>query len=152
MTEKSNLGPLSSPEENDPDQFLNKAKRLVRDEVAKNHHGKTPEIYIVWFSKVLQNWKALLSTNLPDGKYYEVTYNGDKREAYVDTYRKESNVAIPDKDVHPAPEKPENEDLPGSGPKVIINNSESNQIVQVERPDARDWAIRGPLGFNDFSD
>lgn len=33
---------------------------------------------VVWFSKTLQNWKALVSTNVSDGMYYEVTYNGDK--------------------------------------------------------------------------
>jgi len=52
------------------------------------------EIYVVWFSKTLQNWKALISTTLPDGMYYEVTYNGDKETAYVDAYRKVDNISI----------------------------------------------------------
>jgi uncharacterized protein DUF6275 len=52
--------------------------------------------YIVWFSKTLQNWKALVSTTLPDLRYYEVTYNGDKREMYIDTYTKIANMVIPD--------------------------------------------------------
>jgi hypothetical protein len=42
----------------------------------------------------LQNNKALLSTTVPDGRYYEITYNGDKHEAYLDTYVKESNEKI----------------------------------------------------------
>lgn len=54
------------------------------------------EVYVVWFSKVLQNWKALVSTTLPDGMYYEVTYNGDKRETYLDAYKKFDNVAVAD--------------------------------------------------------
>lgn len=54
------------------------------------------EVYIVWFSKTLQNWKALVSTTLPDGMYYEVTYNGDKNETYLDAYKKFENVRIPD--------------------------------------------------------
>lgn len=52
------------------------------------------DVYIVWFCKTLQNWKALLSTTLPDGMYYEVTYNGDKKEAYLDAYKKFENQRI----------------------------------------------------------
>lgn len=51
-------------------------------------------IYVVWLCKVLQNNKALLSTTIPDGMYYEVTYNGDRRELYVDAYRKECNYTV----------------------------------------------------------
>lgn len=54
------------------------------------------EVYVVWFSKTLQNWKCLISTTLPDGMYYEVTYNGDKAEAYIDAYKKFDNVVVPD--------------------------------------------------------
>ena len=41
--------------------------------------------------KTLQNSKAMLSTPVPDTRYYEVTYNGDKKEAYLDAYVKEKN-------------------------------------------------------------
>ena len=51
-------------------------------------------VFIVWFCKTLQNWKALVSTTLPDGMYYEVTYNGDKKEAYLDAYKKFENRCI----------------------------------------------------------
>lgn len=55
----------------------------------------TDDIYIVWFCKTLQNWKALLSTDAVDtGIYFEVTYNGDKGEAYVDFYEKSVNKAV----------------------------------------------------------
>jgi hypothetical protein len=57
--------------------------------------------YVVWFSKVLGNWKALVSTDLISGHYWEVTYNGVKQETYVDTYVKSNNVAIPDSDYAP---------------------------------------------------
>lgn len=53
-------------------------------------------VYIVWFSKTLQNWKALVSTTVSDGMYYEVTYNGDKKEAYLDVYKKWENLKIKD--------------------------------------------------------
>lgn len=56
----------------------------VTDNV-KFTHG---DIYVVWMCKTLQNNKALLSTTLPDGMYYECTYNGDREELYLDAYKK----------------------------------------------------------------
>lgn len=53
-------------------------------------------VYVVWHCKTLQHWKALVSTSLPNGNYYEVTHNGDKKETYIDTYTKLSNIVIPD--------------------------------------------------------
>lgn len=49
------------------------------------------DIYVVWYAKTLQNAKALISTSLTDGMYYEVTYNGDKGEFYLDAYKKFEN-------------------------------------------------------------
>lgn len=54
----------------------------------------TDDVYIVWFCKTLQNWKALVSTTLCDGMYYEVTHNGDKNETYVDAYKKWENFTV----------------------------------------------------------
>lgn len=56
------------------------------------------DVYVVWFSYVLGNWKALISTTLPDGMYYEVTYNRAKEETYLDAYKKFDNVCVPDGD------------------------------------------------------
>jgi uncharacterized protein YciU (UPF0263 family) len=82
--------------------FLDKAKNIVW-EYARDHLDISDrvslayqDVYVVWFVKVLQNWKALVSTNLHDGMYYEVTYNGDKGETYLDAYKKFENVQIPD--------------------------------------------------------
>ena len=50
------------------------------------------DVYIVWFSKTLQNFKALASTTISDGMYYEITYNGDKGELYLDAYKKWKNI------------------------------------------------------------
>ena len=52
------------------------------------------EVYIVWKCKALQNWKYLLSSTLFDGMYYEVTYNGDHKEWYLDAYKKFENKVI----------------------------------------------------------
>lgn len=76
------------------------AKKIVLD-YAKSHIDVTDNVqitldnvFIVWFCKTLQNWKALVSTDLPDGMYYEVTYNGDKKEVYLDAYKKFENRKI----------------------------------------------------------
>lgn len=50
--------------------------------------------YIVWLCKILKNNKALLSTNVEDGMYCEMTYNGDKDEIYVDVYKKVKNYVV----------------------------------------------------------
>ena len=52
------------------------------------------EVYIVWKCKTLQNWKYLISSSLPDGMYYELTFNGDKKEWYLDAYKKFENKVI----------------------------------------------------------
>ena len=51
-------------------------------------------MFVVWQSKVLQNNKALLSTTIIDGMYYEVTFNGDISEIYFDAYKKFENICI----------------------------------------------------------
>lgn len=52
------------------------------------------DVFIVWECKTLQNNKALASTTLFDGMYYECTYNGDKHEMYFDAYKKWENRKI----------------------------------------------------------
>jgi hypothetical protein len=52
------------------------------------------DLYIVWKCKTLQNWKYLISSTLCDGMYYELTYNGDKKEWYLDAYKKFENKVI----------------------------------------------------------
>lgn len=61
------------------------------NKVALDNIISPDEVYIVWSCKTLQNWKALAATPLPDNRYFEITYNGDKRELYMDAYRKEDN-------------------------------------------------------------
>lgn len=53
------------------------------------------DIYIVWKCKTLQNWKYLIASTLHDGMYYELTFNGDKDEWYLDAYKKLENLCIP---------------------------------------------------------
>ena len=66
----------------------------IRNIIANKYNIAPEEVYIVWMCKTLQNNKALLSTPIEDGKYYEATYNGDKDELYLDTYVREKNEPI----------------------------------------------------------
>ena len=52
------------------------------------------DVFVVWSCKTLQNHKALLSTTVSDGMYYELTYNGDKQELYFDAYKKWQNICF----------------------------------------------------------
>lgn len=79
--------------------------KLCKSEVVKyanEHFDNTDhktiseeDVFCVWMCKALQNSKALLSTTVYDGMYYELTYNGDKKELYLDAYKKWENKAIP---------------------------------------------------------
>jgi hypothetical protein len=86
----------------DVNKLLIKAKRIVakyyNEQVEKTDKFELTEdqIYIVWFCKTLQNWKAMVSTTISDGMYYEVTYNGNSEESYVDAYKKWQNICFPD--------------------------------------------------------
>ena len=82
--------------------MMNCAKQLVGDyfnahvDVTDGKKLTMEDVFIVWFSKTLQNWKALVSTTVSDGMYYELTHNGDKGETYLDAYKKWDNKCIPD--------------------------------------------------------
>lgn len=52
------------------------------------------DVFVVWICKTLQNNKALVSTKVSDGMYYEITHNGDKNETYVDAYKKWDNFVV----------------------------------------------------------
>lgn len=79
-----------------------KAKQIVVDyfnnhvDATNNKKITTNDVFVVWFAKTLQNWKALVSTTVSDGMYYEITHNGDKKETYVDVYKKWENFTVSD--------------------------------------------------------
>lgn len=76
-------------------EFTEKAKKLVR-EYTEYHTPDAPvfEVYVVWNAYILGNMKALLSTTVEDGMYYEVTFNKAKNEIYLDAYKKFENICF----------------------------------------------------------
>jgi len=70
------------------DYFNNRVEKTDQVQITEN------DVYIVWYCKTLQNHKALLSTTISDGMYYEITFNGDKSELYLDAYKKWENKCI----------------------------------------------------------
>ena len=69
-----------------------------RAEITDNFKIGIKDVYVVWMCKTLQNSKALLSTTANDGMYYELTYSGDKKELYMDAYKKWQNIKFEEKD------------------------------------------------------
>jgi len=70
------------------DYFNKKAEKTDKFKITED------DVFIVWSCKALQNNKAMVSTTVSDGMYYELTYNGDKRELYLDAYKKWENRCI----------------------------------------------------------
>ena len=68
----------------------------IREHLDKSDPDAEFQVFIVWKCKTLQNWKYLISSTIHDGMYYELTYNGDKHEWYLDAYKKFENRRIPD--------------------------------------------------------
>ena len=87
-------------------EFLEFCKEQVAN-YTNEHLDKTDnkkitkdDVFMVWCCKTLQNNKALLSTTLFDGMYYECTYNGDEDEPYIDAYKKWENYKLEDVKEH----------------------------------------------------
>lgn len=82
------------------EEFMSLCKREVANyfnehcEKTDNADITPDDVYIVWYCKTLQNHKALVSTNVSDGMYYEITNNGDKNETYFDAYKKWQNFVV----------------------------------------------------------
>lgn len=95
-----NLKGIPFSNDDEGKSFPEIAKNIVYDQamrlgIRKEHHTfSVDEVYVVWFAYVLGSWKALCSTSVPDGRYYEVTYSSSKKTAFVDVYIKTLNREI----------------------------------------------------------
>lgn len=87
------------------EQFLKACKKIlvkyINEHLDPTDGVKIDEtnIYPVWLTKVLKNNKGLFSTYSPDGMYYEITFNGNDGEFYLDAYKKFQNMAIKESDI-----------------------------------------------------
>ena len=86
------------------DEYTTTAKALVLKNYTEHQVPRgNPEItlddlFLVWFTKTLSNWKCLVATIYADGLYYEVIHNGNSHETYVDIYRRLGHSKVSDKD------------------------------------------------------
>lgn len=83
------------------DEFIKRCKALVIHYENSQYLDPTDNVsisednvYVVWSCFILGNQKALLSTTLTDGMYFEITYNNDKDCIYFDAYKKWDNKEI----------------------------------------------------------
>lgn len=83
------------------DDFLNNVKaivlRIIQDQLDPSDKRTVTidDIYVVSYSFVMEEQKAMISTTLPDGKYYECTYDKLKHMIYVTTYVRVTQTDIP---------------------------------------------------------
>jgi hypothetical protein len=91
--------PFSSDDEGI--DFITRAKEAVYIVAnAQITELKREELYVVWFAFVRGNWKALISTSIPDGRIYEVSYKAEHdgsdgpASLIVDSYIKTHNIVV----------------------------------------------------------
>lgn len=77
-------------------QYLEDALQVFSNYLKQEGFPDNTKIFCVWSCKTLQNYKCLLATTAKDQYYYELTYNGDSDEWYIDTYDKISNIKVSD--------------------------------------------------------
>lgn len=99
MTEQLEINTAEVPV--DSDAYLEKVKTLVANDFNKTFPNlRYPAVeghfYVVSSMKALHHFKALVSTDLLNGFYWEVTCDGIKKQSYIDRYIKAENTCISD--------------------------------------------------------
>lgn len=77
------------------EEFVLFSKRMIQryyTELFGCSPVSSDEIFLVWYSKTLQNHKALLGVTGRYGEYFEATYDGDVNKVYLDVYKKDKNI------------------------------------------------------------
>jgi hypothetical protein len=75
-------------------EFYEKALSAVIDNFTEP--VTTEAIKLVWFTKTLNNWKAMVADIRPNGYFYEVTYSGEYQDTNIDVYKKINSLRIDD--------------------------------------------------------
>ena len=82
-------------------EALDIVNNYVKEHLDKSDPNPAYKVFIVWQCHILGNRKWLMSTTLPDGMYYEVTYDSHRGFYYLDAYRKWENREIPIHQIRP---------------------------------------------------
>lgn len=117
-------------------------------------------VYIVTHAFILKNQKAMVSTTLTDGKYYEVTYNEATSEMYVDQYVKVQNKTYSFMELMSKTEPVKNDEvtvqplygcpIPSSGPR-IYTGAEPGDLGPFSTPKPRiNTNEDGRISLDDF--
>ncbi len=78
-------------------EFEVAAKNAVIEKI-KEHYNEDyviQDMHLVSYGRALKNQKCTMIELGANKRYYEVTFNGNTEEMYVDIYQKEFNHAIP---------------------------------------------------------
>lgn len=74
-------------------EFIESAKNAIMMYLKDPKLGPM-DIQVVWMCKTLQNAKGLFFVSSNNELYFEITYNGDLEEFYMDVYKNIDNVVI----------------------------------------------------------
>lgn len=78
------------------DEGLVIAKEVVKKYWRREHDELLPEhaVKTVWFAYILGGWKTMQMVDNGEGDYFEITYNREKDEIYLDRYTKAHNEKV----------------------------------------------------------
>lgn len=86
------------PEGEDSEISMERARKIVRGYVDQWLAGKgeayTYDVYVVWFSRLMGNWKAFISTSIPDMDSFQIWYDHDRDKTYVEVFRLSASIEV----------------------------------------------------------
>lgn len=141
------------------EKFIELAKQKVakyaNDFLLENGESETiypTDVYITWFSKTVQNYKALLGVPINgDGHYYEVTYNGDLKEMYLDVYDLQDQDTYELYDHHKHQLKLDSDSVTFNGDTFIPNSAVKTDVKYMTDENStnglRFYYVMSPIGM-----
>lgn len=70
---------------------MNKARLIVQrhhNEYGNMRPVELNEVYVVTFTRIGEDWLALVSTTLDDGIYYSVSYSSETKHTHLEVFSK----------------------------------------------------------------
>jgi len=75
-------------------QAIELAEKYIREQIEFANEKKDYQMFVIWKCVILGNYKFLVKSTYPDVLYFEMTYNVESNEWYMDVYWKISNRVI----------------------------------------------------------